>query len=753
MFHRRLVLLVVSACGLTGVLIVQTVHLTVAKGAQLRRRAERVLVRHELIETHRGSVFDRHQRLLAFDRPSYDIKVRFDVLTGRWAYRRARKAAARRADRLEWRRADLRRRLELTDQQQEQFDRQVRELWQTLCQLTGTRPDELESRRAAIVRRVHRYRLAHWKTRLRRWTGQEGEGAPRLKDVSHHAVREQHQSHIVIEDVDERARFAIQRMIAAPESDDVWGAVEIEFVTRRDRPWSTVEVAIDHGSLPSPLRRDEVATLTVEDVGRHVIGRMRPRLLKRQWEARPHQRRLETGEIVHDLGGYRIDDPIGATGIERSMEAQLRGRRGQATIYRDGRPSTRIDPVPGGDVVTTVDIALQARIQTMMDPGDPNAGRAGAGLMRAWPWHRRDGMRRGKPLPHVVIDGQPLCGAAVVLEIASGEVLAAVSTPWDRPDSIEDATDAAVAWDRINDPWRNRVVAKPYPPGSTMKPLILASAYTLGVISLGQQLDCAPGYLYPEAPTRYRCWIYNKADRPHDPMGGAWAIMQSCNMFFYRVGKLMGPERVGTWLGRFGLGAVRDAGMAEQVATHGARGTSERDAVLMAIGQGPVEWTVLQAADAYATLARGGAYRPPTFVQGRTIETTEDRDIRLDPRGVDIVLEGMRLAASDRRGTASRLRIEPGRPEPTFNLPGVEIFAKSGTAQAPDLQVSLAEGQPRETVRQGDHGWMICMAGRPGSSRPQYVIVVVVEFGGSGGYVAGPIANQVLHALRHEGYL
>jgi len=86
----------------------------------------------------------------------------------------------------------------------------------------------------------------------------------------------------------------------------------------------------------------------------------------------------------------------------------------------------------------------------------------------------------------------------------------------------------------------------------------------------------------------------------------------------------------------------------------------------------------------------------------------------------------------------------------------VHVFGKSGTADAAPLKLTQADGKPRRddpVIRTGAHAWFIAMVQKPGSSRPDYVIAVVVEYGGSGGAVAGPIVNQILHLMHAEGYL
>ena len=114
-------------------------------------------------------------------------------------------------------------------------------------------------------------------------------------------------------------------------------------------------------------------------------------------------------------------------------------------------------------------------------------------------------------------------------------------------------------------------------------------------------------------------------------------------------------------------------------------------------------------------------------------------------------------SANESQGTTHRLSQLDG--EAIFNTEGVLIRAKSGTAQAVSLREAIddnGDGLPdrwgRE-LRSGDHAWVIALVQPDGTEKPTYVIATVVEYGGSGGQVAGPVVNQVIHALQREGYL
>jgi cell division protein FtsI/penicillin-binding protein 2 len=186
------------------------------------------------------------------------------------------------------------------------------------------------------------------------------------------------------------------------------------------------------------------------------------------------------------------------------------------------------------------------------------------------------------------------------------------------------------------------------------------------------------------------------------------------------------------------------------------------DATQMGIGQGPVAWTPLHAADAYATLARAGVRIKPRLVEGGSMGDTID--LHLDPRAVKESLEGLSKSINEQSGTGNHIQFD-GVNIPHFNCPGVQIWGKTGTAQAPTIPVKAGEplyDQGFEdpdlppgvrALRRGDHSWFVVMVGKEGENRPRYVIAVMMEYAGSGGKVSGPIINQIIHTLRNEGYL
>jgi penicillin-binding protein 2 len=482
---------------------------------------------------------------------------------------------------------------------------------------------------------------------------------------------------------------------------------------------------------------------------------MRHRIYREDNDGR--SRRLPDGSLNRE---YYIDgESIGTAGIEKSAEPELRGRRGIQTHKLDTRETIlTAAPERGSDVRLTIDAQLQARIQALFDPA--------LGLSTVQPWHYSkrpdDQLPRGVPTI-----GDALAGAAVVLDVDTGDILALVTHPsFSHAAFREDY--ASLRDDKTFLPLLNRAVTQPYPPGSIVKPLVLCAAMTAGAARPETTIECT-GHFLPDKPDILQCWAWKQFHTTHtvrlghDP-DGSDAIMGSCNIFFYELGRRLGPRGMVDWYTRYGVGTaaapwrlgldLEFTGLLPDPAKIGPT-----DAALMGIGQGPIAWTPLHAADAYATLARGGVRLPPRI---RADAPSTPTDLALNQRAVEIALEGLRRACTEDQGTAHHITFhtdEGDRKEETFNVmaDGIRVWAKSGTADASALLGDLDGDGKREIVRDGDHAWCVLLAGDGSAGvsggRPRYAIAVVVDYGGSGGRVAGPIANQVIRALIGEGYL
>lgn len=739
MFIRRLLLVGGGIALGLGVLASQTWRLSVVKGDEMLGEAERRMISERWTPTVRGRILDRKGRVLAVDRPAFDVMVSYDVITGDWAYNTAA-ARARSEHKKEWAEMDRSARERLIGGYLERYALAQDQLWRGLSDALNISSGELEERRHQITAEVERMANAVWDARLEKRRAELSRDRELTVEVTREEVsqpiREQKMPHAIATGVDEETAFRVRRLA------ERFDGISLDPGGKRSYPYETMTVDLDKSTFPPELRSEGVESVTVHGVATHILGWMRP-IYAEDVAARP-KIDPETGKV--DRGHYRHGDRAGRGGIEESHERELRGLRGYVIKHRDTGWEETVDPVAGKDVRLTLDVDLQARVQAVMEPE--------MGLASMSDWHRT---AQGMPMEV----GTPLNGAAVVLDIDTGEILAMVSTPTFTRDELETASDW-IFRDPIDTPWVNRAIGKPYAPGSPIKPLILTSAVTSGVHRLDDPIACT-GYLLPNQPNRLRCWVYKEYGTTHNDWFGGRdlygddAICVSCNIYFYTLGGELGVEGEKTWLGKFGVGHGFGLGIGPEFpGSVGVKLNGEPsykgDAIMMGIGQGPVSWTPLHAADAYATIARGGQRIVPRIVKGEPVVA---KDLHLDPEAVDTAMRGLKRALNDEMGTGYAIRYPSGVRERIIDIPGIATWGKTGTATSPPILGPDPDGDgPKEptVLRSGDNAWFLLLVGHEGEL-PRYAIAVVMEYAGSGGRVSGPIAAQIVYALEAEGYL
>lgn len=491
-----------------------------------------------------------------------------------------------------------------------------------------------------------------------------------------------------------------------------------------DYPW--VEVLVSH------TRRYEGG-----DAMGHLYGTLN--------EVGPEDLRedVNTADI---LSRYLLGDLIGRTGLERLGEQWLRGRRGCEQEDLRGVPTTQpVAPVDGNTMRLSLNLRLQQycyhRLQAAVREHPPSTG-----------------------------------GAAVILDIPTRKVLALVSYPAFDP-NLPDAERAKLATqDPFGQPYVFRAVHQPYPPGSTIKALVLPSALTEGKVGPGTTYDCI-GYLFPGLPNRWQC----DARRAHGTVDPILAVQKSCNVFFYHVGENMGLANLVKWMDRFGFGRVTGIGLIEDAT--GTLPQLRRDmgagpARLAAIGQGEVSATPLQLANMIATVA-SGVWKPVTIWPDNPDQSLQGYELPIPAANWRLVREGLYKVVNEQGGRAyGPLRAK---------LAGEEEFVllgKTGSAEAPalerlyrcrfpdgtektikartfrELRNRYPEGQKPEYISQEDaqvyptHGWFVGYLATRGhylepaiSGELNVAIAVIVEYAGHGGAVAAPVARDMLQAL------
>jgi penicillin-binding protein 2 len=606
----------------------------------------------------------------------------------------------------------------------------------------------------------------------------EPEDVARIEALADQPVAEEKRAHAVAEGLDDAVGFRMLRLAeqsatlffstaaaswgGATEEDvvDVLPGVAVRNAAERLYPADEQTVVLDRTTFPPPLASEVPVEVRVRSVGADIVGSMRARVFKEDADARQAAlasdaalaERSRTPSGV-DRGRYFEGDSVGHSGIEMAREATLRGLRGLRTENLETRQVTERPPEPGRDVRLTIDAALQARVRAIFDPG--------VGLARVQPWQHNETLGVGTTL----------FGAAVVMDVQTGEVLAMVSTPAEPRDGdwsalgIRDEKTLAL-FRQVYHPEFNRAIGRPYPPGSIAKALILCGAVRDGAYAIGERIH-DQGYLLDGRPDILRSWIYKQFGITHsDQLGrdpdGADALMVSANVFFFTLGQRLGAKRITRVYRDFGVGEGFGFGLGTEwpgkIGPFDGPGDGSDlepwDAIQLGIGQGPATWTPMHAAAAYAAIARGGVYVQPRLVLDGSAPSA--RDLGIPPAAISLALDGLWGAVNDAQfGTGHAFAYEEGgKRVPIFNAPGVRVWGKTGTATASPIVVDPdGDGPaPASVALSGDHSWFLVLVGEE-RGPPRYVLSVLMEYAGSGGRVSGPIANQIIHALIDEGYL
>jgi len=331
-------------------------------------------------------------------------------------------------------------------------------------------------------------------------------------------------------------------------------------------------------------------------------------------------------------------------------------------------------------------------------------------------------------------------GAAVVLDVRTGAVLALLSQPGFAPNRFITGLEAEQwkAWvDDRQHPLLNRALQAAYPPASTFKLLVaLAGLQHHAPLALGST-QC-PGYLQL-ADRKLRCW----KKRGHKHVDLHKAIVQSCDVYFYKLGDQLGMKSIRDEAELWGFGqhtGIRLTPEASgvipgEVWRQGGRTRRwfRGETMITAIGQGAVDVTPLQLARFVAAIANGGKLLIPHLQADLPPEVARVIDIK--PQYLDIVRKAMRGVVSERHGTAHTY---------LYALPW-QVAGKTGTAQV------IAEAQDdkrlpvsQQQYRHKDHAWFM---GYAPYENPRIAFAVFVEHGGHGGSAAAPVAAAIVRAI------
>ncbi len=443
------------------------------------------------------------------------------------------------------------------------------------------------------------------------------------------------------------------------------------------------------------------------EVGSHLIGyigRINP----------AEKKTMDDDWSEDDLANYRGTEYIGKLGVEQSYESELHGATGfeEVEMSAGGRAVRRLKSspaTPGNALVLSIDIRLQAMVEELF------------------------GDRRG---------------ALVAIDPRNGEILAFVSKPNFDPNLFVDGIDVE-NWRALNEspdkPLLNRALRGTYPPGSTFKPFMALAALTLGKRT-PQQTVYDPGY-FNFGNHRFR----DDKEGGHGTVDMFKSITQSCDTYYYMLANDLGVDAIHDFMSPLGFGRITGIDLQGEVkgvlpSTEWKRTVYKKkeaqkwysgETISLGIGQGYNTFTMLQLAQAEATVAAGGRRYTPHLVravenyetrQAKPLAITEQPPLAFKPEHVAFIHSA--LYGVTQEGTAAKVFV--GAP--------YKSGGKTGTAQVIEIKAGEKYNASRLDERHRDHALYTAFAPL---DEPRIAIAVIVENAGFGAGAAAPIARRV----------
>ena len=406
--------------------------------------------------------------------------------------------------------------------------------------------------------------------------------------------------------------------------------------------------------------------------------------------------------------GYSMDALVGKGGVEEAFESYLHGTNGVKLVTTDknGKVTGELyakEPQPGNTVALTIDLDLQKVTE------DSLAEKIGS-------MEQRDGLTRG--------------GAAAVVSVGTGEVLALASYP----------TYDLSQWDEMYDTWNKDTVGRPmfnratdgtYAPGSTFKLCSAVAALESGIVTPSTTIVDRGIYTYYTFP-QPKCWIYNSYGGTHGAVNVSQAITVSCNYFFYEVGRLMGIKTLDSYATQFGLGQHTGLEIGDSAGVLASPEYAEKigetwtdgQTITAAIGQSYNLFTPLQLANYVATLVSGGDHYEAHLL--KSAKSFDNSSVvyaynKAPINHVDMADSTLEAVKKGARGLAT------GSLSYVFRNCVVDVGCKTGTA---------------ETSQKLTNGCFVAFAPY---DDPQIAVCVVAEQGGGGAYLA-PVSLDIINA-------
>jgi penicillin-binding protein 2 len=700
MYNKRIIILVIAGAVLLGVCVLRLADMQLLSTSFYREQVTQLRLQkgsYQQVRTLRGRILDRNGQILATDEPRFWLGISYEL--SRFLDERVRQAIALGAI------------TKNPDADTSGIEREFAARLDDLELLAG-KCVQFGMSREDVVLRLQKTNERIWNLRtFLAWA--RNRPSPEIlekynRNLNHIPLSE------AIEDFEKKYPDPRERLMLTAKVDDIAEARQVGPV---------VELKNDDAVFAARVEFLNVNGVEVLAKGQreYPFGGAAAQTIG--WVGPPQQE--DKDRFAGDrLSSYLDDELCGREdGVEYVCEPILRGRRGELVYDIDRQLISRTEAEFGEDVRLTIDINLQQKIeQYLADCGSNPNCKAPA--------------------------------AAVVLDVGSGDILALVSLPsFDlnlvRRNYGELATDPC-------EPLRNRAINKQYPPGSVIKPVILIAGLESGKITANEVISCPA----QKAPNGWpSCWIYLRNNwLGHD---GLWqnnarnAIKGSCNIYFSHLADRIDPLVLQSWLFRFGYGHIvalcpqtdenletdsrfrQYPGQISNVRPNESVTSFEQLPPLepgerrwFGIGHGNIRVTPLQVANAMATIARGGVYKPARLVADPCAPSPDSIDLNISPATLAIVYDGMHAVVEEPGGTANR---EFAPALSSFASRGIRIFGKTGSTSQPE------------------HAWFAGFA-RDGTGKA-IAIAIVVEGGQQGSADAAPLARDILQFCVEAGYL
>lgn len=447
-------------------------------------------------------------------------------------------------------------------------------------------------------------------------------------------------------------------------------------------PYDTVKNKLSSGKNFVWLKRQ----LTPQESGR--IDRKLPGI----GFAKEHQRFYPNAQLAGQMLGFTGLDPDGLEGLELKYNDLLLGQGGYLVTEKDnlgraiGAGSQKVEGAgPGGHLVLTIDKNVQYIAE--------------------------------KELAQGVLSAGAKAGCVVILEPATGRVLAMASMPDFNPNAVSRYRPAN---------WRNRVLSDTYEPGSTFKVFVLAAALNEGVVKPYQYIDCEMGSYS----------VGGKVIHDHSPHGAITVsdiLKYSSNIGFAKIGKKLERQRLHHYLTEFGFGAPSGVDLPGETTglLRKPKQWFEIDLAAISFGQG-VTVTPMQVATAMTAIANGGNLMQPYLVEkvvdgfGEVIEEHQPKVVRqVVSREVANSVRDMMMTVTEQGGTGTLAVV-----------PGYRTAGKTGTAQKAD---PVSGGYSKDKRVASFVGFI------PAENPKLVMLVMLDEPTGQvyGGLIAAPIFSRI----------